>query len=775
MFSRHNVSRLRLRLGVCVGVICGIGRFELAHGQTASEPAPTGAVYVTPNRSLSDLSLWMSRYYEKLKAGDRLPVQLVTDDVGTSVRSLIFGMGLLRGTAQNPAFPAGMDRLLCSLNERLCKLNAKGVAVWSNKKGDSICLPNVQWMDGFHFARVNVPATPSLTESLERTFGTCSALGERCESVTASYSKNRSADGKMTTVVLAQMVRERLRVEPRVKDCNTAPHGTASEKLGLVKLPFEGGDERLRLGAPQSMFSDQVSAEMMRSQQALEIAVAELRSENRIEYTTGIARPAASTSPQIPAPDAPLGPASPPISTAPPALPSESTNVASVATPIAAESNAPLLDVDSDIFPRMNLLRFRKPSGAQRTVRVYVFDWEINGCHRAFRDAIALKGPCPTVPTSPFTILANPTFADHGAHIAGLIGGAFGLGISPTVKILPVPVLGSGVTRMDGALYQKINDVFLEAPSSARVANFSMDLRPEQASLLDQIGATITGMPSILFVAAAGDEHASLDGACNVMPACAQVGMPEANNLLVVGGASVVGKRWALWPRSRYGKRVDILAPAEEITSAAYLDGTIAHMTGSSQSTAVISGLSARLFQGPLPQGGDWNPAQIKNRLLATARLQSSLASLTRSGVVDGDRALDVGRQVLVARKDGMEVEYRGTLVGVYHRDNFQTSFPFVLPGAGQALDICRVYRLSHREGNWIVAYQPVGTLALGRWAYMKIEFGIELMPSFRSLVFRPEGAANNEIVPIDEVVEFYDKFSGEFACSTVDAPHAPG
>jgi hypothetical protein len=319
---------------------------------------------------------------------------------------------------------------------------------------------------------------------------------------------------------------------------------------------------------------------------------------------------------------------------------------------------------------------------------------------------------------------------------------------------------------MSADVYQSILDPFAQLSAVTKVANFSLDLRPEQPALLDKIGEMIDGFRTVLFVAAAGDERASLDGACNVMPACANVPVPEANNLIVVGGASFENGRWTAWTSSRYGRRVDIMAPAEDIESAVYEDGMLGRMTGTSQSTALISGLAARLFQGPPPDVGDWMPSQVKNRLLATARFDSQLLTYTRSGVVDGDRALDTGTQVLVL-KDG--TVYHGKLIGLTHPDGTQrTSLPFEV-STGHTLDLCRIYRLSHHDGTWTVAYQPVGPAALGRWSYLQLEFGIELHSVQGQLEFRPEGESAAKTIPIDDITEFYDKFSEDLACHTVN------
>jgi hypothetical protein len=679
--------------------------------------------YVTRNRSLADLEIWMTKHYEHLQQQRRLPLQAVTDDLGTSVQELTFGLGLLRGDPKKPVFPQSMDRLLCKLNPSVCSVDESGGARWKNKKGDRLCFPDVSWVNGISFTRTEPIEGGRVAQQLEERFGTCTALGEECEAKTRSFQRNKGLDGKVATVVLAQAA-EPAQPGTFATRCADAPSAAASEKL-IGEVRFTSGVE------PRSMPSRSLG-ERLRDRASRELLMermANAEAAREVAEAATVPVSAASNTESTPAPAAP-----PPI----------------VPTPI-----------DNDVLRLANLIEFRRPEANARPVSAMVFDWKINSCHVVLEHPAGAQA-CQRDPIAAFVdSLANPF--DHGNHVAALIGGEFGVGVNPNARIIPVTILGASITRMTDALQQAIANALLMAPLATKVANFSLDLKPEAAAQIDGISRMIDGLREVLFVAAAGDEPGSLDGACNVLPACAQ--LPRANNLIVVGGASFVNENWALWPNSRHGKqRVDILAPAQDIRSAVHDDGKLGLMSGSSQSAAIISGLATRLSQAPLPEEGNWAPLQIKNRLLATARFSPALKDFTRSGLVDADRALDTARQVLIFRKDGELVRLAGKLLGVKHpTEGFNTELPFLLR-EGNSIDMCRIYRLSQRDGMWTVGYEPVN--GGNRWSHLVLESDISLRESKKELEFQPPGASAT-FVPIGDVIEFYDKFSEDLACNS--------
>jgi hypothetical protein len=690
--------------------------------------------YVTRNRSLADLEIWMTKHYEHLQEERRLPVQAITDDVGTSVQILTFGLGLLRGDPKKPVFPQSMDRLLCNLNPKVCRVDESGAAHWKNKKGDQLCFPDVRWVNGVNFTRIEPIQGERAAQQLEERFGTCTALGAECEAKTRSFQRNKGLDGKVATVVLAQAAQPVPAGATFTTRCADAPSATASEKI----RPQPGSRELRNLEERSRRLineRDRASRELLMERMA--------RAEASMEREAARTTPASSASGPAPESVTAATP-SPPPPPAPPIVPNP---------------------IDNDVLRMSNLIEFRIPAPGARPVNVLVFDWQVNSCHLVLERPAGRRDPCPRDPISEFgDSPANPF--DHGNHVAALIGGEFGVGVNPLARITPITILGANVTRMTDALQQAISNALAIAPLTTKVANFSLDLRPEAAAQIDGISSVINGLREVLFVAAAGDEPGSLDGACNVLPACAQ--LPRANNLIVVGGASFVNESWALWPNSRHGKqRVDILAPAEDVRSAVHDDGKLGRMSGSSQSAAIVSGIATRLSQAPLPEEGSWAPLQIKNRLLATVRFSPALTDFTRSGVVDADRALDTSRQVLVFRKDGQIVRLAGRLLGVKHpTEGFNTELPFLLrEGSSNSIDMCRIYRLSQRDGTWTVGYEPLD--GGNRWSQLVLESDIPLRESKKELEFQPQGASST-FVPIGDVIEFYDKFSEDLACNPV-------
>jgi Subtilase family len=771
-------------LDLAVGSRIALGWIFLAcvmpsqNAYAANETQPHIA-FVTPNHSLADLEGSMANYYKQLKNSNRLPVQVVTDDLGTSVQTLVFGMGLLRGSLDKPSFPASMDQLLCSLNQKVCSVRDDR-PIWTNKKGDRICLPDVHWVNGVHFARIAPPKGGILVDQLEREFGTCTVIGAECAEATKALNKAHGSDGTVEAVVLAQAAEAPLKNEQPPTDCERAVSLPASSKLTTVGSIYL---KRFGVSTPSSSLGLRPNviehANIYREQstrtppQPSESSDSDGRSEFRIardvakskERVSSVeSKPKMSLRPQkretVGSNDLLASLAATRASSAAPEL----TPIPPV--PVAVSVTVPDA-IDNDVFKKANLIRFGTAPAPYRPVAVLVFDWEVNRCH------LVLKKPlnateCPPASYTTFQIMPTPKDPDHGDHIAALISGGYGVGVSPYASLIPVTILGAEVTRFTYNIYQTISQSLLKATADTRVANFSVDLRPESARVTDMIGRMVDGRRGMLFVAAAGDAPGSLDAACDIEPACSRPMQPLGNNLIVVGGASLKGDVWAIWPKSRYGLRVDILAPAEEVESAMHEDRMLGRMTGSSQSAALVSGLAARLYEGPPPPGvDDWGGAAVKNRLLATARFFPSLRPYTRSGIVDADRALDTTDQVLVVERDGARAEYHGQLLGVAlsgPTPSNSTELPFEVPGS-TTIDICRVYRLTRfGKSDWTVAYQPISQSAAGRWSQMELAPGARLHASTKLLEFQPSGEASI-FVPIGDVVDFYDKFSEDLAC----------
>lgn len=776
-------------------------------GSAQERDESAAIVFVTGNHSLADLELSMSAYYEQLSRRNQLPVQNIQDDLGAPVQALVFGVGLLRGDSVHPVLPKSMERLLCSMNPKVCTQGADGAAQWKNKKGDRICLPAVPWTDGVNFVRIPAPSKKmsdtALVGSFERRFGTCSALERSCTDAIRDFRATSSVDGTMETVVLAQMAHKSS--APTV--CSAAPTFDASSKiteLGWQYLrrlapnvpigfnEFRGNSAsgaKLALAAPPrhprtsplgvgASLSVEREVARIRSGPAAAAAAAssakaaegEPRGAQLVEQATPPASPPALA--WAPSPAAAPGALPPPLENA-------TTGHGAVATPSAPQP-APIIN---DVFERADLIAYRDEAAPpSRVVRVLVFDWPVNGCHLVLQRAVQGLTGCPSVSYSSWTLVPAPLEPDHGNHVAALIGGGFGVGVAPYITIVPVKILGEGVTRFTSATYAEVAKQFSLSPLDTRVANFSADLKPDSPHTTDRIGSLIDARRGILFVAAAGnvDEGeipASLDDSCDVVPACARPLAALGNNLIVVGGATGSTNTWSVWSRSRFGVRVDILAPALDVESAMQADGDLGRMSGSSQSAALVSGVAARLFESPPPtESEDWQAVQVKNRLIGTARFFTSLRKFTRSGLIDADRALDVSNQVLVVEQSGQRQVYEGKVLGVVRNGAVsETDVPLEVPPDNPTVDFCRIYRLSRSGPSaWTVAYQPISQVAATRWSQLELDHDVVLRASDKKIEFQPNGAAEPMQVALRDILEFYDKFSGELACRSRARASAP-
>lgn len=475
-----------------------------------------------------------------------------------------------------------------------------------------------------------------------------------------------------------------------------------------------------------------------------------------------------------------------PVTTAaapPPPPPAAPPSVApsTAATGVASTGSiTPVIQLNSIISDALARSHYTQRPFNGRPVGVFVFDSAINDCHVVLRDAITIHPQlCPPfVATQPsFAILDAPNDTDHGTHVAGLIAGKYGVGIDPQATVIPIQLLSSGVVRMTSTQFNQINIALASALQDTRVANFSTDLKPEQATITLSLSQLIDARRLILFVAAAGDTPGSLDTACDVVPACARPTRPTGNNLLVVGGFSGSGRTAMLWKDSRFGQRVDILAPAENIESSVHVDGALGFMTGSSQSAALVSGVAARLFQAQRTDSDDedWWGVQVKNRILATAEFVPTLAAYTYTGLLDADRALNTAEQVLVAEATNTQPpkEYHGKLLSVRYGDKIaDTALPFNGPNGEIDIDLCSIYRLSNDgHNNWIVIYQPHGRLSASRWSQIQMLRGANLLSTGKKLEFQDVKAPDPIFVPLTDVREFYDQFSSELPCTA--PPHS--
>jgi hypothetical protein len=236
----------------------------------------------------------------------------------------------------------------------------------------------------------------------------------------------------------------------------------------------------------------------------------------------------------------------------------------------------------------------------------------------------------------------------HGTHVAGIIWnsleeeliGVF-LGIAPEARILGVRVLDKNGAGTYETVIQGIQYVVAHKDQfKIRVLNLSLSAAPTTPYFVDPLDRAVEGAweSGIVVVAAAGNEG----------PSAETITVPGNDPYVITVGA-VDGRRTpGYWPDdivpewSSSGPTLDgfikpdVLAPGAQIISYMYNGGSndpntaslalqhpnysetasLFRMNGTSMSTAVVSGVVARMLQAhPALM-----PDQVKYRLMATAR-----------------------------------------------------------------------------------------------------------------------------------------------------------
>lgn len=743
--------------------------------------------YVTANKSLEDLPQEMTRYYLQLDARNELPVYWVRDDIGLQMRHIVYALGLLRGSGMTSGVSRELDNILCRLNSHVCSVNTQSNTVWRNQKNSRLCVPAVVWIDALNISHVNEYSTKSL-DWLESKFGICSAPGTRdCADAVTEIGRRVDSDGSVDIPVLAQAALKH-QGKP-VTQCD--PGGVT---VNVSEQLSNKGYEYVRQLRPAQPISHAINLDKRKMLVAQGYVYKFTQQNFTVNPAIGIDSPLRFDSPphlsvahdgETVATGAVTGPANSTLSEETPAVgPLETSGIqdpqrtanAEIATqqPRVAQTLTPPF---SEALHDIELDKYFPEQSTDIHSDVMVLDFRVNRCHPLIRYAIANE-PCTQAeePTS-YSLLTNPLppKKHHGTHIAGLVVGNLGLGVRPNAKLDVYDLIREGEadkTTFDYQLEQVISNAINQRRASIRVVNLSVDFNLGRGSgIYKKLEHTFENAGSLLFVTAAGDDPASLDGPCEVVPACLEARAKD--NIMVVGGArKSADNMWIIYEHSRYGMRVDIVAPADNVLSASSDSSALVRLSGTSQATAMVSGIAARLFDTPAPQKSDWMPAQVKNRLKATTRLFPTLSGKTSSGVLAADSALD-NQQVLIYESDDSDHKLnkvRGQLLELINKDGSRTDgfIPVVAPGLmGTVASFCRMYRY-HRAPNGDITffYEPASEQSLTRWLLMTSYSGAQLLTTTKQLVFKSVDKPNDPIfVPIERVVDFIDKFGGARSC----------
>ncbi len=209
----------------------------------------------------------------------------------------------------------------------------------------------------------------------------------------------------------------------------------------------------------------------------------------------------------------------------------------------------------------------------------------------------------------------------HGTHIAGAIGAAGGvngrgaIGVSPHVTLIIAKYYDPESTNNNN-LVNTVRAIRYCVQKGANIINYSGGgLEPSDK---ERDAIALAREKGILFVAAAGNEQSNSDikkyypadyGLDNIISVTA---FDEDRNVL---------------PSSNYGEQsVDIAAPGKKIYST-LPGGNYGYMTGTSQATAVVTGVAALIKA----RFGDFDAQRIIRHLTETGDLEpGKLAGKTR-------------------------------------------------------------------------------------------------------------------------------------------------
>ena len=243
---------------------------------------------------------------------------------------------------------------------------------------------------------------------------------------------------------------------------------------------------------------------------------------------------------------------------------------------------------------------------------------------------------------------------DHGTVTAALLAGSK-VGVDPTANIFYVK-LGDFTTFISD---QKARIVNLSLGEKTYITRNGMD--GGIADLLAQYRDTISDPKNYqtLFVIAAGNDDVEVQGRM-------LAGTGTGSNVIVVGGYDS-GNPPRLWESdanvgsNRSIEYVHVVAPAEEIESAT-LDGSYAFASGTSLSTAIVSGIASEI----MAKNPSWLPWQVKERIVATTDLEPwGSRAYSQGGAINEARALDDPAWDIITfldREKGTSVECKGIL-----------------------------------------------------------------------------------------------------------------
>ena len=234
------------------------------------------------------------------------------------------------------------------------------------------------------------------------------------------------------------------------------------------------------------------------------------------------------------------------------------------------------------------------------------------------------------------SVYDGPTTDDHATHVAGTIGAVGGngtgvVGVNWNVTLISAKFLeGTGDTADAIRAIDYLTDLKVRHGLQIVASNDSWGGGGSSQALTDAINRG--GDQGILFVAAAGNDTMSDDGAGAFYPAAGRCdrhypsGAPRGWDCIV--SVAAITKSGALAPYSNFGAlSVDLGAPGSDILST-YPPSQYAWIDGTSMAAPHVTGALALLASCSF----GLTPSQLRADLLAAATTTPSLAGKTSTG-----------------------------------------------------------------------------------------------------------------------------------------------
>lgn len=216
----------------------------------------------------------------------------------------------------------------------------------------------------------------------------------------------------------------------------------------------------------------------------------------------------------------------------------------------------------------------------------------------------------------------------HGTHVAGIsaaVDNTTGvIGVGPEIYLYAVKVLGKNGS---GWLSDIIEGIQWCMNNGIQVVNMSLGTYSEVQSFHDAVTAAYNG--GLVLVAAAGN-----DGVSTPL-------YPAAYDEVIAVAASDINNQIPTW--SNYGPHVDLTAPGVSIYSA-YKGGGYKTLSGTSMATPHVAGTVALVLTTAVGSydanlNGVWDPAEVNNKLRATAQDLGYNSYQQGAGLVRADLA----------------------------------------------------------------------------------------------------------------------------------------